>query len=608
MCGFILATGNVTKQEVLEATKKIKHRGPDSTNYYFNEDNRIFMGQNRLSILDDIHGDQPFFSEDRKKILLFNGEIYNHLELRNKLISKGIKFVSKNSDTETLLKGYEYYGEKIFNFLDGQFSIAITDLDKKKIILARDKFGEKPLFYYYDKNLLVVSSELSALREIKKINFSLDKLSLQKYFIFSFVPAPNTIYKKIYKLENAHFCEVDLEKNSLKKSKFFNLKNLNFSSSKNKYKDSLDELDDLIDKSVKSRLLSDNKIGLFLSGGIDSTLISYYAKKYNPDLESFSISIKKESFDEGEKSKRIAEYLDLNSNIVDFDKNYFEKNYNEIIRRLDEPIGAPTYLPMYVLSKETSKKCKTVLCGDGGDEIFGGYDLFKYINIFNYLGVVFNKKTEKLCKNISKTLPISEKNLSLDFKLRRFFQGMCTEKNYRNTMFLSPISLDELSNIFEQKIYEEEIFEDLIQFNEEFKGLSSYDKTILYYVNFYLPDLVCSRADKAGMYNGLEIRSPFLNEKILSFSLNLAPKYKYSFFKTKTILRDLLKSKIDNKFIDKGKLGFTFPMQSWLNVEIDNLNLVKKYKYIEQMRKLHLNKKKEYRNFFHNLNVIENFL
>ena len=328
MCGFILATGNVTKQEVLEATKKIKHRGPDSTNYYFNEDNRIFMGQNRLSILDDIHGDQPFFSEDRKKILLFNGEIYNHLELRNKLISKGIKFVSKNSDTETLLKGYEYYGEKIFNFLDGQFSIAITDLDKKKIILARDKFGEKPLFYYYDKNLLVVSSELSALREIKKINFSLDKLSLQKYFIFSFVPAPNTIYKKIYKLENAHFCEVDLEKNSLKKSKFFNLKNLNFSSSKNKYKDSLDELDDLIDKSVKSRLLSDNKIGLFLSGGIDSTLISYYAKKYNPDLESFSISIKKESFDEGEKSKRIAEYLDLNSNIVDFDKNYFEKNYN----------------------------------------------------------------------------------------------------------------------------------------------------------------------------------------------------------------------------------------------------------------------------------------
>ena len=210
-------------------------------------------------------------------------------------------------------------------------------------------------------------------------------------------------------------------------------------------------MDFLLNNSVKSRLISDKKVGVLLSGGIDSTLISYYAKKYNPNIDSFSISIKKKSFDEGAKSKEIAEYLKIKSNLVNFDQDDFKKNYDNIIRRLDEPIGAPTYLPLYVLSKEASKCCKTVLCGDGGDEIFGGYDLFKYIKLFKTLNLIFNNKTSGIFKSIIKKIPISEKNLSLDFKFRRFLQGMSEKSDYRNTMFLSPVSLEDLCSIFEKK-------------------------------------------------------------------------------------------------------------------------------------------------------------
>lgn len=607
MCGFILAIGNVSKEEVFIATNQIKHRGPDATNYYFDEERKIYMGQNRLSILDDKYGSQPFFSEDKKKILLFNGEIYNHKEIRDDLITKGIKFFSNNSDTETLLKGYQFYGTKIFDYLDGQFACVITDLDKNKIILGRDKFGEKPLFYHVGRDIITVCSELSVFNKIKKINLELSELSLQKYFIYSFVPAPNTIYQNINKLECSHFCVIDIKSKLLQKSRYFNFENFNYSQSKYSYKENIEQLDFLLNNSVKSRLISDKKVGVLLSGGIDSTLISYYAKKYNPNIDSFSISIKKKSFDEGVKSKEIAEYLKIKSNLVNFDQDDFKKNYDNIIRRLDEPIGAPTYLPLYVLSKEASKCCKTVLCGDGGDEIFGGYDLFKYIKLFKTLNLIFNNKTSGIFKSIIKKIPISEKNLSLDFKFRRFLQGMSEKSDYRNTMFLSPVSLEDLCSIFEKKINEEEVFEDLLQFNKKYKNLSIYDKTILYYLNFYLPDLVCSRADKAGMYNSLEIRSPFLNQQIVKFALNLPINQKHSFFETKKILRDLLKTKIDHKYIDRGKLGFTFPLQSWLDIENKKTPLEDKYNFITKMRIMHINKKKEFRNFFHNLNVINNF-
>jgi len=206
-----------------------------------------------------------------------------------------------------------------------------------------------------------------------------------------------------------------------------------------------------------------------------------------------------------------------------------------------------------------------------------------------------------------KYFKISDKNLSLDFKIRRFLRGMSHSENIRNTMFLSPISLNDLS-IFFEKSNIEELFEDVISFNNEFKNLNNFDKSIMYYVNFYLPDLVCSRADKAGMLNSLEIRAPFLNSKILEFSMSLPSSFKANFFTTKKILRNLLKTKIDNSLIDKSKIGLTFPLQEWLDVKKEFIFKGLNNKFLNKLKQDHFEKKAEYRNLFHNLNAIEKFL
>ena len=204
-------------------------------------------------------------------------------------------------------------------------------------------------------------------------------------------------------------------------------------------------------------------------------------------------------------------------------------------------------------------------------------------------------------------LPISKNNLSLDFKIRRFLQGMNYKTQFKNTMFLSPISIEDLKEIFNEKIEIEDLFSHLISFENDYKFNSVYDRTVLYFVNYYLPDLVCSRADKAGMLNSLEIRTPFLNSEILEFALSLPNNFKSNLFQTKIILRDLLKTKINKKYVDKSKIGFTFPMQAWMNIDKDysfsNIN----NKYIENLKLMHLKKKYEFRNLFYNLEVLKRF-
>lgn len=607
MCGFVISIGLNSKQDVINSTYSIKHRGPDKTSFYFDEYKKIYIGHNRLSILDDKYGQQPFFSDNKKIILLFNGEIYNYKNLRKNLEDLNINFSSTNSDTEVLLKGYEYYGNKIFNKIDGAFACAIIDFKKNIITLGRDKFGEKPIFYSINNNQLVISSELSSFNFFHNIKKDLCKKSLKKYFIFSFVPAPNTIYKNIFKIQNAHYNQINLSDLNTKIVKYYN-----FGINQNKkiitYNDALYKLDYLLDESVKSRLMSDHSLGIFLSSGIDSSLVGYYSSIYKKNIKSFTISIQKDSFNEIKKAQLLSKYFKFENKSIILNKTSFNKYYKKILNKIDEPIGAPTLIPLYILSELASLDVKTVLTGDGGDEFFGGYELFKYINFFKYSNIFFNKKMNSLWDFFLKYFKISDKNLSLDFKIRRFLRGMSHSENIRNTMFLSPISLSDLSNIFFEKSNIEELFEDVISFNNEFKNLNNFDKSIMYYVNFYLPDLVCSRADKAGMLNSLEIRAPFLNSKILEFSMSLPSSFKANFFTTKKILRNLLKTKIDNSLIDKSKIGLTFPLQEWLDVKKEFIFKGLNNKFLNKLKQDHLEKKAEYRNLFHNLNAIEKFL
>ena len=604
MCGYVIAIGNGSDliNSVRKSTEITSYRGPDETTFYNNLDEKIYIGFNRLSVMDPENGSQPLMNTDKDIIICFNGEIYNQFEIRNELKKNNIYFKTKSLDTEVILKGYLFYGEKIFTKLDGQFSISIIDLKKKKIILARDKFGEKPLYYFKDSNKIIVGSDLTIYKNFKDIDLTFDNKNIKKFFIYSSVPAPNTIFKNIYKVKHSEVVSINIPSKEIVKYNYFIPKILKDKNDSVDYY--IDKLDSLLDKSVKSRLITDSKIGIFLSGGLDSSLISYYGNKYNNDLNFFSISVKEESFDEIHKAKKMARFFNKENNSIELNQNKFDSEYENILNLLDEPIGAPTFIPMYYLSRNASKHIKSVLSGDGADEIFGGYENFKYINLISHINNFrINKILGKFTKLIN-FLPISKKNLSNDFKIRRFAQGIIHDKKFQNTMFLSPISLSDLNDLFNENTSVDDLLEDVCNFEKKYENVDSFEKNYLYFVDFYIPDIICARADKASMLNSLEIRSPFLNPEILEFSLSLPKKMRY-LLKDKLILRMLAQKKISKDFMKLKKGGFTFPIQKWLKISQNNFKL-NNLKY-NHMVLNHINKKSEYRNFFHCNNALNNF-
>jgi|TARA_B110000027_G_C16121329_1_gene303163 asparagine synthase (glutamine-hydrolysing) len=604
MCGYVIAIGdgNNLIDSVRKSTEITSYRGPDETTFYNNLNEKIYIGFNRLSVMEPKNGSQPLMDNDKKIIICFNGEIYNQFEIRNELKKNNIHFKTKSLDTEVILKGYLFYGEKIFTKLDGQFSISIIDLKKNKIILARDKFGEKPLYYFKDNNKIIVGSDLKIYKNFKNIDLSFNNKNIKKFFIYSSVPAPNTIFKNIYKVKHSEVVSINIPNKKIVKYNYYIPKIIKDKNVSVDYY--IDKMDSLLDKSVKSRLITDSKIGIFLSGGLDSSLISYYGNKYNDNLKFFSISVKEESFDEIDKAQKMAQFFNKENNSVELNQNKFDSEYENILNLLDEPIGAPTFIPMYYLSRNASKHIKSVLSGDGADEIFGGYENFKYIDLISYINNLrVNKILGKFTKLIN-FLPISKKNLSNDFKIRRFAQGIIHDKKFQNTMFLSSLSLADLNDLFNENIPIDDLLDDVCEFEKKYENVDNFEKNYLYFVDFYIPDIICARADKASMLNSLEIRSPFLNPEILEFSLSLPKNMRY-LLKDKLILRMLAQKKISKDFLKLKKGGFTFPIQKWLKVSKNKFKL-NDSKYNDMVLN-HLNKKSEYRNFFHCNNALNNF-
>jgi len=604
MCGYLLYYGHLEDQDnFIEASRSISHRGPDSSKHYFDKKNKINIGFHRLQIMDKDYGEQPFFSKSKNIIILFNGEIYNSKDIRKNLESKGYSFKSINSDTETVLISYIEWGENMFQKFDGMFAITVIDIKRNIIICSRDVFGEKPLYYYIDSKKIIIGSEIRVFR--KFLDLTISEKQLMRYFVLSHIPAPNTIYNNVYKIQNSSYIKINLIDNSFKKNIYYD-----FSNNINNYnntKFSLSEFDHILKNTVKSRTVSDVKIGNFLSGGIDSTLLAIYLNESNVETTSYTVGIEGKSFDESEKAKDISRFLNIENKNFLLNKNNFSVYRDEGHNMIDEPFFAPSFLPTYALSKFASKDVKVVISGDGGDELFGGYEMFKFASIFNKINLSFN--SNKL-NNIFNLLPISKNNLSFDFKLRRFLRGLSVDTNLRTTFFLSSIDFSDLQEIFNKKVILQELFEDIYEFNRNYAGLDSYNKMVLYYLKFYLPDLVASRADKAGMYNSLEIRSPFLSKSIFEYHCKISNNYKNSIFSTKKLLKNLIKNKLKNNFKLK-KTGLTFPMQSWIKIDdlklnnFKNLNL--NQKKINQMIASHKNKKLEYRNFLMQLDQLSRF-
>src|SRR3989338_459018 len=594
MCGLAGFLGQGNREILGKMTSAVKHRGPDDEGFYNFEN--LYLGHRRLSIIDLSLGHQPLSNEDKTVWIIFNGEIYNFLELRKGLEKKGHKFKTQ-TDTEVIVHLYEEEGESFLNKLNGMFALALWDQKEKKIILARDRLGQKPLYYSLVNNTLVFGSELKVLLEHPLIKREIDLDELNKYLIYEYAPAPKTIIKGVKKLEPGQF--LIFENNQIKFCQLENTKNY------------LIEFENLLEDSVKKRLIADVPLGVFLSGGLDSSTIAYFAQKNSSaKIKTFSIGFTDKSFDESIHAKEVAKFLKTEHYHQTFTPNDLLSLIDDVSEINDEPFADASVIPTSLLSKFTRERVKVALAGDGGDELLAGYPPFqdlKFVKLFRK----FPQLLRKIIQGMVDYLPVSFNNFSFDFRVKRILSGYDFSPEIQNQIWLGSFLPKENQKLFSKETVSQ------IDFNESFlitqklieevKKEPLENRLIYLYLKQYLADDILVKADRASMFASLEVRAPFLDYRLVEFINSLPYHLKLKGFKTKYILKRLMKNKLPENIINRPKKGFGLPIAKWLTNELKDFafDLLSEKKIKEQgifnyseIKKLldeHVNKKADHR-------------
>jgi asparagine synthase (glutamine-hydrolysing) len=561
MCGIIAHFGSLDKSSLEEMAKILEHRGPDNTGFYQDKDRGINLAHTRLKIIDLYeNANQPFVSECKNYIIVYNGEIYNSPELRKKITS--LKFQTKNSDTETILNYYIEYGETVVNELEGMFAFVIVDLKKKLIISARDHFGQKPLYFTSLNNELLFSSELTGIEYLHKEKLNKSKLAMAKYFAYDSIPAPYTLYENVFKLEPATIQVHELQTLKLIRNQKFWKPNYSREIEEINY----EELDSILTRTAESSSLSDVPLSLMLSGGVDSSLVGYYLTREEREVSSFNMGFDRKSFDETERAIIASKLLGTKHKSFQFETLFNSDELDRLYSNLDEPNGDSGLIPYYLLSRKVSENFKVAIGGDGGDEPFLGYDTHKAFALTRKLP---KKLIKKPLGFISSLLPNSHDRLNMKFKLERFSNGLGGNDNLMASKWMSSQSAEKINNLIGTSFSDEDIFSEAIELWESTSS-NIYDKFNSYYLNIYLPSKVLAKVDRASMLNGLEVRSPLLDTKLYEYSLKYSIKNFHNGSENKICLRELLKRKVSKKLASYPKRGFASPIS-----ELIGLNLVK---------------------------------
>lgn len=583
MCGHIsIYYKNKKADELLirQLTEKIRHRGPDDTGYFIKDN--IAFGFNRLSIIDLEGGNQPF--EKEKRTIIFNGEIYNHNELREGLI--GNNEFATNSDTEVLLTSYINYGEKCVDKLRGMFAFIIYDEVKNIVFGARDHFGIKPLYYVNNDDFIAFSSEYKSLVTLfGKVN--VDQSALQNYLSFQYTPNYNTIINEIKEVPNGTYFTIKNGDIEFKKYHNFKFSNKDITA-KNIY--------DVVNDSVKHHMIANVEVGTFLSGGIDSTIVTALAANINPKIKSFSIGFDVEGYNELTIAKKTAEYLGIENISVNVSEQDYIKALPSVAYYMDNPLADPSCVGIYLLSKEARKHVKVVLSGEGSDELFGGYNIYKeYYSLkpFSYLPEVIKCEVNK----IAKSLP--------DIKGKNYLLRGTTKLKDRYIGNAKIFSNEEVKNII-YNYDENNTYSNILSSLYEECDKNNYDNvTTMQYIdmNTWLEGDILLKADKMSMAHSLELRVPFLDKEVLKCAEGLTLSQKISKNNTKVLLREAFKDIVPPYMKEKKKLGFPTPIRVWLksdlgryvreiinNAEVDKL--INK-KYIINLLDEHIRGKKD---------------
>jgi asparagine synthase (glutamine-hydrolysing) len=567
MCGIAGFFGAGDREDLLSMTTALTHRGPDGQGLYVNESDRLFLGHRRLAILDLDGGRQPMFNEDGRVAVIFNGEIYNHAEIRAELEARGHVFRSDHSDTEVLVHGYEEWGASLPARLNGMFAFAIYDEAGRRLFLARDRFGEKPLYYLHRNDLFAFASELTALVCHSAFEAQPSLRSLQKLFAYGYIPAPHALYEGSRKLPAGHHLTFHFTDGSISVVPYWRFRIEADEGLLESAEPALvDELDHLLSQAVRRRLMSDVPLGVFLSGGIDSSAVLAMAAHHRPagSIKTFTIGFTEPSFDESPYARQIAAAIGSNHQERQLDFNAARDLLPSVLLRLDEPLGDASILPTYLLSDFTRQQVTVALSGDGGDELFAGYDPFVALGLARFYTAHVPRALHKGVRRLVDFLPISTRNMSLDFKVRRTLAGLSYPAAGWNPVWMAPAEPRHIAELLDSPVRFEELYDEAIALWDSSQGKDDVDRTLEFFTTFYLQDDLLTKVDRAAMMVSLESRAIFLDNDLVAFCQRLPNRFKFRNGKRKYLLKKTMARHLPREILARRKKGFGVPLAKWL--------------------------------------------
>jgi len=573
ICGLCFPDEQPVDLNILKKmTRTLQRRGPDDEGHYISAG--VALGHRRLSIIDLDTGQQPIHNEDKTVYVVFNGEIYNFPELKKELEEIGHRFYTR-TDTEVLVHLYEEKEERCVESLAGMFTFAIWDEKKRKLLLARDRIGIKPLFYAYNDKGLAFASEPKALLQLPWIEGRLDAQGLSHYLSYDFIPAPFCIYEDIRKLPPGY--QAIYQDGVLRCARYWDL------DLRDRFDGNLDEkeLCELIWRQfcqvVKAHLISDVPLGVLLSGGIDSTSV-LAALRYEgvEDVKTFSIGFDDPSFDESRYFRKAASFFRTEH----YEEILAPKKLIEIIPEvasiLDEPLADASIMPTYLLSRFTKGYVKVALGGDGGDELFAGYPTYQAFLLAGYYEKL-PRIIRSLAEVVVKRLPVSFDNMSLDFRAKKFINSLAYTPVERHYAWMGTFSPDEKEELLaagvRRRLKNLDSFNVLYDYIRDKTFSSELGKLLYLDTKLYLQDGVLAKVDRASMAHGLEVRVPFLDHRFVELVTGLPERLKLKGFTTKYIWKKAIKDRIPDEIGNRGKKGFGIPIAKWLCGELKDMML-----------------------------------
>jgi asparagine synthase (glutamine-hydrolysing) len=540
----------------------ITHRGPDDEGFYCND--HVFLGSRRLSIIDLENGNQPMSNEDQSIWLVFNGEIYNYPELRERLIQKG-HAIRTHSDTEVIIHAYEEYGESFASELNGMFAFALWDGNRKQLLIARDRVGIKPLYYTHQRGRFVFASELKAIRVVPGLQLEIDSTAIDQFLTLEYIPGPRTIYKNVQKLSPGHYMVI--REGQTRLCSYWEIPQQPINEPEEVC---VEIVRGLLADAVKMQMISDVPIGAFLSGGIDSSaVVALMSQSASNPIRTFAIGFEDNSYNEIHYARRIAKQFHTLHHEEIIHPDIFQL-IDQLVAHFDEPFADSSIFPTYLVSKMASNQVKVVLSGDGGDEVFGGYDTYLAHRLEHYYYSLIPKplRMQALPAIMDRIPPRPSKKGWIN-KAKRMVEGGSYSPTLRHARWMVF-----MTDVFRNNLYKQS-FRDSINgslpvqafLEHQFERASKLDfmaQSQYADIKTYLVDDILVKVDRMSMAASLEARVPLLDHRLIEFALNLPDPMRIRFRRTKVIFRKAMQGVLPPEIIEKHKQGFSIPIKHWL--------------------------------------------